>query len=244
MSTSGRKGHYGVDAPYVPTLMIAGAIACAALGLWSGSHGWWISFLIFALLAAVYLHTTLRGKFVTWRKLFDARAWRGDEDVLDLGCGRGAVLLMAADYVPQGRAIGVDIWSRKDQSGNAMIAAQKNAELEGVADRVQWHTADMPQLPLPDEGFDVVVSSVAIHNIPTRSGRDQAIDEAWRVLRPGGHLLIADISKAEEYRQRLATRGATVTRRDLGWQMWWGAPWMATALVEVCKPDRADKTPA
>lgn len=86
-----------------------------------------------------------------------------------------------------------------------------------------------------DDSFDVIVSNVAIHNIGTREGRDQAIDEAWRVLRPDGWLRIADISKSRQYQQRLAALGATATRRNLGWRMWWGGPWAPTMLLEAHK---------
>ena len=215
--------------------MMAGAILCLGLIVFAHIHQLWISVVILLLLAGFYLHTTLRGKFLVWHALLDAMPWRGDERILDLGCGRGAVLLIAAQHVPQGRAIGIDIWSTKDQSGNAMAVSEQNALAEGVAERVELHTADMRTLPFESDSFDVIVSNVAIHNISARQGRQLAIDEAWRVLRPGGRLLIADISKSGEYQQRLAELGVTATRRNLGWRMWWGAPWMATQLIDARK---------
>ena len=72
----------------------------------------------------------------------------GDERLLDIGCGRGAVLLMAAQRLPHGLALGVDVWSATDQSGNAQQVTKLNAVLEGVAERVDLHTADMRQPPL------------------------------------------------------------------------------------------------
>ncbi|MEO6800439.1 MAG: class I SAM-dependent methyltransferase [Rhodanobacter sp.] len=236
MSTSHRNGHYGVDAPYVPLLMAVGVLVCLGVMAFSPLKGWWLTTLILAALLALYLHTTLRGKFVVWRELLDAQAWRGNEQVLDLGCGRGAVLLMAAAHIPHGRAVGIDIWSSKDQSGNAMDAARRNAVAECVADRVELKTADMRALPFDDDSFDLIVSNVAVHNISEAAGRDRAIDEAWRVLRPGGRLLIVDISNSSQYGKRLIALGAHPERRALGWRMWWGGPWMATTLVSVQKP--------
>ena len=236
MNTSHRKGSYGIDAPYVPLLMIAGSLVCVGLLVFAHVVQLWITAVILLALASVYLHTTLRGKFRVWRALLDDMAWRGNERILDLGCGRGAMLLMAADYVPQGRAVGIDIWSIKDQSGNAMAVAHENAMHEGVADRVELYTADMRQLPFESGSFDVIVSNVAIHNISAKAGRDQAIGEARRVLRPGGRLLIADISKSHQYQQRLAGLGATIVRRNLGWRMWWGGPWVPTLLIDARKP--------
>lgn len=230
-----RKGRYGIDAPYAPAGMIVGALICVPLIFFLHLPQLWITVVILLLLAGVYLYTTLRGKFLVWRTLLDTLSLRGDERVLDLGCGRGAVLLMAAEYVPQGRAVGVDIWSGKDQSGNAMAAAQANAVAEGVVGRIELHTADMRHLPFDDASFDLIVSSVAIHNISAKHARDQAIDEAWRVLRPGGLLLIADISKSRSYRQRLIELGATPVCRNLGLRMWWRTPWSPTMLVEARK---------
>ena len=235
MNTS-RRGRYGIDALYVPALMAAGLLVCLGVIAFTPLRGWWFSAGLVALLLAIYMHTTLRGKFAVWRDLLDARQWRGDEQVLDIGCGRGAVLLMAADHVPRGRATGIDIWSSKDQSGNGIDVAARNAEAEGVADRVELKTADMRALPFADASFDLVVSSVAIHNIGDAAGRNQAIDEAWRVLRPGGQLLIADISKGGQYRRRLQAMGIRAELRPLGWRMWWGGPWMPTTLVSASKP--------
>ncbi|MEO7053203.1 MAG: class I SAM-dependent methyltransferase [Rhodanobacter sp.] len=243
MNTPRRNASYGIDAPCVPALMAAGLLTCLGVIAFTPLHGWWLSTVILAALLAVYLHTTLRGKFVVWRELLDAQAWRGNEQVLDLGCGRGAVLLMAAAYIPQGRAVGVDIWSHQDQSGNAMEVTTRNAEAEGVADRVELKTADMRELPFADDSFDLVVSNVAIHNISDRAGRERAIDQAWRVLRPGGRLLIADISNSRQYQRRLAALGADVERRALGWRMWWGGPWMPTMLVTALKSAQTGASP-
>lgn len=236
MKLSGRKGRYGIDAPYAPAGMLAGALACVVVIVFAHIYSLWITVMVLLALAGVYLHTTLRGKFVVWRKLLDDAGLRGDERLLDLGCGRGAVLLMAAGCLPNGRAVGIDIWSSKDQSGNAMEVTQANAIAEGVADRVELQTADMRKLPFGDGSFDVIVSNVAIHNIGSKAGREQAIDEAWRVLRPGGRLLIVDIGKSREYRKRLATLGVDATRRNLGWRMWWGGPWVSTYLIDAHKP--------
>lgn len=115
---------------------------------------------------------------------------------------RGAVLLAAAKRLPRGRAIGIDLW-RADQTDNSPSATMANAELEGVADRIEVRTADMTALPFADESFDVVVSSLAIHNIPSRDGRRLALIEAVRVLRPGGRLAVADLWETRQHAQQL-----------------------------------------
>src|SRR5207247_7325499 len=98
-----------------------------------------------------FLYTTLRGKFMVWAELLDQLNLRGDERILDLGCGRGAVLLLAAQHLTTGRAVGVDLWRRVDQSGNSVEATRRNAIAEGVDDRVELHTANMMALPFEDD---------------------------------------------------------------------------------------------
>jgi len=144
------------------------------------------------------------------RALLDARAWRGDEAVLDVGCGRGLVAIAAARRVPRGRVTGVDIWQEVDLGGNSPEAIRANAEAAGVADRVSVDTGDARSLPYPDASFDVVASMTALHNIPGAEGRRAAIAEAWRVTRPGGQLLIFDIRHARGYAAQLRALGAEV----------------------------------
>lgn len=236
--TPRRHGSYGIDAPYAPGFMTFATIIVLVMAILSGQ---WQTFVPVTLLLAVlgfYLHSTLRGKFVVWADLLAQLNLRGDERLLDMGCGRGAVLLMAAQRLTTGRAAGVDLWRSVDQSGNSLEATRRNAIAEGVADRVELHTGDITALPFEDNRFDVVVSSLAIHNISGASGREKAINEAVRVLRPGGRLLIADIRATGQYQEQLAKLGMSeVARRRLGWRFWWGGPWAATRLVSAIKPE-------
>jgi ubiquinone/menaquinone biosynthesis C-methylase UbiE len=195
----------------------------------------WLCVLLLLAVGASHLHFTLRGKFLVWAGLLDRLRLRGDERILDLGCGRGAVLLMAAQHLTTGRAVGVDLWRTSDQSGNSADATRRNAVAEGVADRVELHTADLSALPFEDSSFDVVLSSLAIHNISGRAGREKAIGEAVRVLRPGGRLVIADIRATRQHLVQLAKLGMSdVARRLLGWRYW------PTRLVTATKPEHGD----
>ncbi len=232
-----RKGSYGIDAPYLLPFFGFFVLVNIIEGWHSGSVWPYLAAVFLAACAGFGLYASLRGKFVVWAELLDRLGLRGDEQILDLGCGRGAVLLMAAQHLPAGRAVGVDIWRKQDQSGNSPEATRRNAIAEGVADRVELHTASMTALPFPDESFDIVVSSLAIHNIKGEPGRDKAIDEAIRVLRTGGRLLVVDIFATRRYVARLTERDmANVTRRGLGMRLWWGGPWVSTHLVTATKP--------
>ena len=237
------RGSYGVDAPYVPALMGAAGLVSLAVG----GVSWFLGLpglaipatylgAFFVLSTADYLYASIFGKFGVWAELLASLDLEGDEQVLDMGCGRGAVLCMVARLLPRGRAVGIDLWKTADQSGNSPEATGRNAEAEGVADRIELRTGDMRAMPFPDGSFDLVISSLAIHNITDAAGRAKATDEAARVLRPGGTLLIVDISAMREYEERLRQHGLSeLARRPLGTRMWFGGPWVAASLVRARK---------
>jgi cyclopropane fatty-acyl-phospholipid synthase-like methyltransferase len=186
------------------------------------------------LIAGIYVYFTRTGKFAVWADLLDRLELKGDERLLDIGCGRGAVLLMAAQCLPRGRAFGIDVWSTTDQSGNAEQVTRRNAALEGVAERVELHTADMRQLPFADGSFDVVVSSLAIHNVPGAGERARALREAARVLKKGGKLAIADVRHTRAYASQLEACGLKVTeRRSLGGRFWYAAALHLVAAIKL-----------
>ena len=152
------------------------------------------------------LHLRDQGRqFQVWQRILDELVLQGDETVLDMGCGRGAVLLATAKRLPNGRAVGVDS-GKPDQTDNSPSATLANAEIEGVKDRIELHTADMTALPFADNSFDVIVSSLAIHNIPGHAGRRTALNEAMRVLKPGGRLAIADLWETKQHAEHLRPR--------------------------------------
>lgn len=241
-----RRGDYGVDgdfqtvSPRGQLAVVAGIVAAltaltvvlatvADAPAFAAVTG--VLALAFILGVASYMHTTRVGKFVVWSRVLGDLALRGDEEVLDLGCGRGALLTMAAQLLPNGRAVGVDLW-HADQSGNSPEATLRNAELEGVADRVEVRTGDVTRLPFADNSFDLVISNLVLHNLPSAAARRDAIDEAVRVLRPGGRIVLGDLMHTKHYRARLLELGLTgLNRRGLGWHMWWGAPFFPTRLV-------------
>ena len=243
-----RRGDYGIDAPIAPLVMGVGGtclLVLAASRLWGGEGaatlharirvgamglgGLWLLFN-----TGLYIYFTRTGKFAVWAELLDRLELKGDERLLDIGCGRGAVLLMAAQRLPRGRAVGVDIWSTTDQSGNAEQVTRQNAALEGVAERVELHTADMRQLPFADGSFDVVVSSLAIHNVPGAGERARALREAARVLKKGGKLAIADVRHTRAYASELEACGLKVTeRRSLGGRFWYAAALRLVAAIKL-----------
>jgi len=147
----------------------------------------------------------------------------GAEQVLDVGCGHGLMLITAAKHLTTGRAVGVDIWSQRDQASNRPEATLRNAQLEGVRDRVEVRDGDARKLPFDNASFDVIVSSLVIHNISDRAGRAQALREMARVLKPGGRVAIIDIVRTGEYARVLRGLGFRDMRHGPPSFMW-GAP--------------------
>jgi SAM-dependent methyltransferase len=234
-------GAYGIDAPYVPILsLVFSALAFVGAGLAPDavSLAWRLALgLVLLFQGAWYLKTTYSGKFRIWARLIDQIHLSGAEAVLDVGCGRGMVLITLARHLVSGRATGIDLWRSRDQSGNDPDATRANAERNGVADRVDLRTADMTDLPFPDACFDVVTANVAIQNLKDRSGRRTAIEEMVRVTRPGGRIIIVDIQYVGQYREDLLACGARdVVVRRLGPVGWFGNPFFASRLVSAAKP--------
>jgi len=174
-----------------PTLTAGTALAASALGMYFGSKF---------------------GKISEREKLIGRIEWRGDERVLDVGCGRGLVLVGAARRLKTGNAVGIDIWQAEDLSGNRPGMPLENARREGVADRVGVVTADMRTIPFASDTFDVVLSRAAIHNLYAAPFREAAIREVARILKPGGRAVISDIRHHGEYRKTFEAAGCPDVR--------------------------------
>jgi arsenite methyltransferase len=181
--------------------------------------------------AAGYFYSTGPGKLSVWKELLDELDLRGDEYVLDIGCGRGAVLISAAHRLPRGRATGADTWRLRDQTGNSRAAAERNAMVEGVSERAGFAAADARDLPFPPGSFDVVLSNLTFSNIHSSEERARALREAVRVLRPGGWMRIVD-DRADRYAPVLHTAGRMeVEVRGLDWRTSFGLPGYHMTLV-------------
>ncbi|MGZ7031741.1 MAG: class I SAM-dependent methyltransferase [Thermoanaerobaculia bacterium] len=222
---------YGIDAPGVIRnllLVTAAGLAIwssAALGLWSGVPSFSlgnarVTFPLARMATFVTLGCGFMAAWMVWdskvgkirdrERLLDFVPWKGNERVLDLGCGRGLMLIGAAKRLTTGTATGIDIWQSEDLSGNRPESTLQNVELEGVADRVRVETADMRKLPFDEGSIDVIVSCAAIHNLYEASDREQAMREIARVLKPGGMAVLDDIRHGRQYTEALTKSGCDV----------------------------------
>jgi arsenite methyltransferase len=214
---------YGLDAPVVVKRMFTrgGWAFAVAIAMYIINHEQYpdVSVRILTVLGIIGAIFWGQGAFMIWSsrvaklslrdRLLDSIQFKGDEKVLDVGCGRGLMLIGAAKRLKSGKATGIDIWNQQDLSGNSADAVKQNAKIEGVSDRVRIETGDARKLVYPDANYDVVMSTLAIHNISEKADRDTAIREMWRVLKPGGRLLIYDIFHTGAYEKVLRQQGAT-----------------------------------
>jgi SAM-dependent methyltransferase len=225
------RARYGIDAPGVVLVFaLLGVVVTAlvypihlALRGWPGGSIVTVVVGLYALDFWVQfgwmIYGSLVGKRRFWQRQLDVLELTGDERVLEVGPGRGAVLIAAAKRLPRGRAVGVDIRRRQDQSGNGPEALRRNAEIAGVADRIDVRDGDMRALPFDDNEFDVVLASFALHNLPA-ADQQQAVEEIVRVLRPGGRVAIMDFRGTAGYAEALRRCGAVdVLRSGLRWQL-------------------------
>lgn len=217
------KVDYGIDAPGVIRNLFLAAVICLIVpNLFpkiivgqliidtSGLRWGTVTCTLGGILMVIYVKY---GKFRHRDAMLDMVTWRGDETVLDIGTGRGLLLLGAAKRLTSGKATGIDIWNTEDLTANTKENALANAIAEGVADKIAVESMDARQMTFPDESFDIILSNVCIHNIPDREGRKQACLEIARVLKKGGTALISDFKNIAEYRSFFLDAGLKVISR-------------------------------
>ncbi|MGH9598936.1 MAG: methyltransferase domain-containing protein [Terracidiphilus sp.] len=215
------RPNYGIDAPNViRNLLIAGAVCVAAAlafpsvtvagatfflnpGLFYAAAGFIVAGVLMLLYAKV-------GKFHHRDRMLAKVTWTGAEAALDVGAGRGLLLIGAAKRLATGHATGIDIWNAEDLSGNGPEALLKNIALEEVADRTTVKSENARKMSFPDASFDVVLSNLCLHNIYERPGRAEACREIARVLKPGGTAIVSDYKHTREYASELAKAGLKV----------------------------------
>jgi arsenite methyltransferase len=222
------KPDYGIDAPAVMrNFFIFGAlcfligllappvIRLGSVSLLSRTFYWPSGFLIAeGLLFLLYVKF---GKFRHRDLMLSLHPWRGDENVLDVGCGRGLLLAGAAKRIASlagtGHVTGIDVWSSVDMGGNSAAATQRNLDLEGVSSRCTLVSQPAQDMSFPDASFDVILSNLCIHNIYDAPTRRRALTQIVRVLKPGGIALISDYKRTGEYAGAFRKAGLNVEKR-------------------------------
>lgn len=171
--------------------------------------------------APLYLYASLRGKFQVWEDLLSQLTDNlFGPPSLDVGCGRGAVLLkvaqrkkqIAAKADPENNirpAYGIDVFSPADQTGNHPAATYRNAAAMKVLDFTVLHRASFAELfPFADNVFSIVTASLSLHN-GSKAEQAAAVREMSRVCSPGGVVIIVDL---------FGVSGHVHALKELGWE--------------------------
>lgn len=188
-----RKPHYGYYALPIFAVIAGGGIVVGLLAgifLWKPLGVTLVAFGLYMAVAYAFMISTAdqtrSGPVPAILEL------RGDEEVLDVGCGLGKTTIGIAKELTTGKVIGVDIWDKIEIPGNSPQRAYRNAQLEGVREKVEFGTADVRALPFGDNSFDLVTASSVINNLKGEGERLKALREIHRVLGPGGRFLLLE----------------------------------------------------
>jgi len=209
---------YGIDAPYAVTHLILAGLALMGVG-WAMQFvypvamtkiGLMITFFIvgagWSLLytAALMVFSSCFSKRHLAKKIIAKLQLQGNESILDIGCGSGLFMIEAAKKLSTGKAIGLDCWVKKDQLKNSPYHTLRNIDRENVYDKTALVTGDMRYLPFKDHYFDVIISNLALHNLSSSQARTKVIEEAVRIVKPGGRILFIDFQYTKEYSTELS----------------------------------------
>lgn len=215
-----KKANYGIDAPHVIRNLIIFSVLGFLLPLFFpiiklgsivlDTSGFWAMGVACGLTALVMILYSKYGKLKHRDRILNLISWKGNETVLDIGTGRGLLMIGAAKRLSTGKSIGIDIWNTEDLTNNVIENAEINAELEGVTDRIEIKNENAMKMDFPDQSFDVIISNMCLHNIYNAPDRKIACEEICRVLKNGGTAIISDFRHMKEYENNFVEAGMQI----------------------------------
>lgn len=117
--------------------------------------------------------------------------WDGKGKVLDIGCGNGPLTIKVAQHYPQAEVIGMDYWGKNWDYSIKMCTA--NTLVAGVEKQVSFRQGSASALPFEDASFDLIISNLVFHEVQDVKDKRISIQEALRVLKPGGIFVLQDL---------------------------------------------------
>ena len=178
-------------------IIVPGVVAVFFAGISFISYFFLIGTIIFVLpciyfLCAYYKFSPTGGNVQARIRnlVFDYISWNGNGTILDIGCGNGALAIESAKKYQEAFVTGIDYWGEIWDYSKEVC--DRNAEIEGVSDRVEFQKANAVYLPFEDGSFDLVISNFVFHEA---GGRDkkEVLKEALRVVKPGGNFVFQDL---------------------------------------------------
>ena len=125
-----------------------------------------------------------------WTLVLSNLDWNGEGKALDIGCGNGALTIKLAKKHPKAQVTGIDYWGKRWEYSKSMC--ERNAEIEGVSERVKFQKASAVALPFDDGYFDAAVSNFVFHEVSDAKDKREVIREALRVVKKGGKFSFQD----------------------------------------------------
>jgi len=123
--------------------------------------------------------------------LLDSLDWSGKGQALDIGCGNAPLTIGLAKKFPNAHVTGIDHWGGMWEYSKSVC--ERNADIEGVAYRVNFQKASASSLPFEDESFDAAVSNLVFHEVSDARDKRDVIREALRVVKNGGNFAFQDL---------------------------------------------------
>lgn len=123
--------------------------------------------------------------------LVEHLSWDGNGKLLDIGCGAAALTVRCAKTFPNARITAMDYWGA--EWNYAKEQCERNARIEGIADRVSFQKGDAAKLDFADETFDAAVSNFVFHEVHSAKDKKDVVREALRVVKKGGVFSFQDL---------------------------------------------------
>ena len=187
-----------------------------------------IIIILLLLIVGIYCNTLFRGRQIIWHQILSELKLAPDSKVAVLGLSYAGLFIdVAKKLKAPGKVTGVNV-----DKENVAKQEQERIKENRVADRAEVVDGRLQNLPLENRQYGYVFSAFTFHSVSPAINRGRALQEAVRVMKPEGTLVIVDFGDMQQYRPILSNMGfQTVRIVPTGMIGWWGGPWLKTSVL-------------